>query len=63
MFSSLCFTLLEISVIQEMAKRAKKIGANTRTDTSSLGSLRKIKGNRAIKERANTFFMMGILMG
>ena len=47
--------------MQEMAKRAKKIGANTRADTSSLGSLRKIKGNRTIKERANTFFMMECL--
>jgi len=44
-------------VIQERAKRAKKIGANTRADTSSLGSLRKIKGNRATKERGNTFFI------
>ena len=44
-----------------MAKRAKKIGANTPADTSSLGSLRKIKGNRTIKERANTFFMMECL--
>ena len=38
-------------------KKAKKIGANTRADTSSLGSLRKIKGNRATKERGNTFFI------
>ena len=46
-----------------MAKRAKKIGANTRADTSSLGSLRKIKGNRTIKERANTFFIdLGLLL-
>ena len=44
-------------MIQERAKRAKKIGANTRADTSSLGSLRKIKGNRATKERGNTFFI------
>jgi hypothetical protein len=44
-----------------MAKRAKKIGANTRADTSSLGSLRKMKGNRATKERVNTFFMMECL--
>ena len=47
--------------MQEMAKKAKKIGANTRADTSSLGSLRKIKGNRATKERGNTFFMMEYL--